>query len=253
LPLLYYTIDLKQLFYNIFMLKYRKNTKEYAMRLTLDEYCKHFKMSKEMLNSKLKAKKLNYIIEDGQTFIIVTRSSLPQEKRAQIHQEKKEQREVKREATKPKTTVATVIGLYQKENTALKEKILQLEAKIDKLIDDKEQMLRAERDKIEQIYTTKDEQLKNILELVNSKMKMEQEKIHEIESVTHTHDEAEIEESEKIVELKEYLKSLGLKASKRRAIKKRFLDIYDSDVRIINQNGKLYLNFSKYDYSDLLG
>ena len=222
------------------------------MRLTLDEYCKHFKMSKEMVNSKLRAKKLNYIIENGMTYIIVTRSSLPQDKRTEIHQEQKEMAQVKKAIEKPKTTVATVIGLYQKENTALKEKIIQLEIKIDKLIDDKEQMLRDERDKIEQIYETKDEQLKNILELVNSKMKLEQEKVHEIESFTHS--EADIEEEdEKIVELKAYLKSLGLKSSKRRAIKKRFLDVYDSDVRIINQNGKLYLNFSKYDYSDLLG
>jgi len=32
------------------------------MRLTLEEYSKHFKMSKEMINSKLRSKKLNYII-----------------------------------------------------------------------------------------------------------------------------------------------------------------------------------------------
>jgi len=222
------------------------------MRLTLDEYCNHFKMSKEMLNSKLRAKKLNYIIEKGMTYIIVTRSSLPLEKRTEIYQEQKEIAQVKKDIEKPKTTVATVIGLYQKENTALKEKIMQLEIKIDKLIDDKERMLRDERDKIEQIYETKDEQLKNILELVNSKMKLEQEKVHEIESFTHSEADIEEEEDEKIVELKIYLKSLGLKSSKKRAIKKRFLDVYDSDVRIINQNGKLYLNFSKYDYSDLL-
>ena len=222
------------------------------MRLTLDEYCQHFKMSREMVNSKLRAKKLNYIIENGMTYIIVTRSSLGQEKRTQIHQEQKEQAQIQKEILKPKTTVATVIGLYQKENNALKERIIQLEIKIDKLIDDKEQMLRDERDKIEQIYETKDEQLKNILELVNSKMKLEHETVHEIENFSHS--EADIEEvDERIVELKQYLKSLGLKSSKRRAIKKRFLEVYDSDIRIINQNGKLYLNLSKYDYSDLLG
>jgi len=120
------------------------------MRLTLDEYSKHFKMSKEMINSKLRAKKLNYIIEDGVTYIIVTRSSLDQSKREAIHKEKKEQtqevkkqtQEVKQMPQKPKTTVAMVLSLYQKENQQLKEKIVQLEAKIDKLIDDKEQMLR---------------------------------------------------------------------------------------------------------------
>lgn len=221
------------------------------MRLTLDEYCKHFKMSKEMLNSKLRAKKLNYIIENGMTYIIVTRSSLPTEQRSAIHQEQKEKAQTQKELEKPKTTVATVIGLYQKENTALKEKIMQLEIKIDKLIDDKEQMLRDERDKIEHIYETKDAQLKNILELVNSKMRLEKETIHEIESFESSEVFSE-DKDEEIIELKEYLKSLGLKSSKRRSIKKRFLEVYDSDIRIINQNGKLYLNFSKYDYSDLL-
>ena len=218
------------------------------MRLTLDEYCNHFKMSKEMLNSKLRAKKLNYIIENGETFIIVTRSSLDKDKRSEIHQEKKEQ--IKNEIIKPKTTVATVINLYQRENTALKEKIMQLEMKIDKLINDKEQMLRDERDKIEEIYTTKDTQLKNILELVNAKMMQEKETIHEIESFKQEED-AKIDETE-IVELKVYLKSLGINSKQRKAIKQRFLNAYDSDIRIILQNGKLFLDFSKYDYSDLL-
>jgi hypothetical protein len=100
------------------------------MRLTIDEYCKHFKMSKEMLNSKLRAKKLNYIIEDSVTYIIVTRSSLEKDKISETHQEQK----TKKDIAKPKTTVATVISLYQRENSSLKEKILQLEMKIDKLI-----------------------------------------------------------------------------------------------------------------------
>ena len=216
------------------------------MRLTLDEYCKHFKMSKEMLNSKLRAKKLNYIIENGETFIIVTRSSLDKHKRSEIHQEQKEKHIIK-----PKTTVATVLALYQKENTYLKEKIMQLEIKIDKLIDDKEQMLRDERDKIEEIYSSKDAQLKNILELVNAKMNLERQEIQKLESFDE-HQEAEIVSKAQIVELKAYLKSLGINSSKRKAIKKRFLNAYDNDIRIILQNGKLFLDFSKYDYSDLL-
>ncbi|MBA1433522.1 MAG: hypothetical protein FAF04_08025 [Epsilonproteobacteria bacterium] len=227
------------------------------MRLTVDEYCKHFKMSKEMINSKLRAKKLNYIIEDGVTYIIVTRSSLEAEKREEIHREKKEKREEKQMPQKPKTTVAMVLSLYQKENQHLKEKIAQLEAKIDKLIDDKEQMLREEMNKIEQVYSQKDEQLKNILELMNTQMLTQRSQtIHDVETVTtedtpNTKEEKSKKEDE-IVELKEYLKSLDLESYQRKIIKKRFLAVYDKDIRIIKQNGKLYLNFSKYDYSDLL-
>lgn len=224
------------------------------MRLTIDEYCKYFKMSKEMINSKIKAKKLNYIIEEGKTYIIVTRSSLDREKREEIHQEKNMTPRENTQIAKPKTTVATVIALYQKENSFLKGKIAQLEAKIDKLIDDKEQMLRDEIEKIERIYSTKDAQLKNILELIDKKMKLERtdatiHDVHEIESFNHQN---EPELGQGVVELKEYLRSLNIKSSQRKMIKKRFLDAYDNDSRVIHKEGKLYLDFSKYDYSDLL-
>lgn len=223
------------------------------MRLTLDEYSKHFKMSKEMINSKLRAKKLNYIIEDGITYIIVTRSSLEPQKREEIHQEKKEQKEVKQMPQKPKTTVAMVLSLYQKENHQLKEKIIQLETKIDKLIDDKEQMLREEMNKIEQVYSQKDEQLKNILELMNTQLLTQTpQTIHDVETVSTESRKEHKKREDEIVELKEYLKKLELESYQRKIIKKRFLAVYDKDVRIIKQNGKLYLNFSKYDYSDLL-
>jgi len=226
------------------------------MRLTLDEYSKHFKMSKEMINSKLRAKKLNYIIEDGTTYIIVTRSSLDSEKRNEIHTEKKEkvQKTTQQVVAKPKTTVAMVLGLYQRENQQLKEKIVQLEAKIDKLIDDKEQMLRDEMAKIEQVYSTKDEQLKSVLELINTQLKYEKSTsaiVHETETVA-VEDSSTQNASEEIIELKAYLKTLDLKSYQKKIIKKRFFAVYDKDVRIIKQNGKFYLDFSKYDYSDLL-
>jgi len=223
------------------------------MRLTLDEYSKHFKMSKEMINSKLRSKKLNYIIEDGVTYIIATKNSATQEQIVKITEKQVESEPPV--LTKQKTTVATVLALYQRENRHLKEKITQLEEKIDKLIDDKEQMLRDERDKIEEIYSSKDKQLKNILELINTKLMMEKEPqtIHEIE----TYPTAEVKEvlntkKSEVVELRDYLQSLDLKSNQRKKIKKRFLSVYDSDIRIIQQNGKLYLDFSKYDYSDLL-
>ncbi|MEK6658739.1 MAG: hypothetical protein AABY36_03545 [Campylobacterota bacterium] len=218
------------------------------MKLTIDEYCKHFKMSKEMVNSKIRAKKLDYIIEESQIYIIVVQNPLEN-----IPEEKKILTNENSQVARPKTTVATVLALYQKENNFLKSKIAQLETKIDKLIDDKEQMLRDEIDKIERIYSSKDTQLKNILELIDKKMKLEQQKttIHEIESFHHQ-DEAELLDKPAIIELKEYLRSLNIKSSQRKIIKKRFLDAYDNDIRVIHKDGKLYLDFSKYDYSDLL-
>ena len=217
------------------------------MRLTLEEYSKHFKMSKEMINSKLRTKKLNYIIENGATYIIVTKSSLQDEQQKEIHKSKKIPPE-----QKPKPTVSMILSLYQKENQQLKEKIVQLETKVDKLIDDKEQMLRDEMNRIEQVYSTKDEQLKNILELINQQMTMQQTAtIHEVETLEKKRVEDK-KELTPIIELKEYLRTLDLTNHEKKLIKKNFLSTYDKDVRIIKQNGKIFLDFSKYDYSDLL-
>jgi outer membrane murein-binding lipoprotein Lpp len=217
------------------------------MRLTIDEYSKQFKMSKEMINSKLRTKKLNYIIENGTTYIIVPRNA--------VHKKERKEQPAASAPTKPKTTVAMVLQLYQKENRQLKEKIQQLEAKIDRLIDDKEQMLRDEMRKIEQVYAAKDEQLKTVLELVNTKLltQVPPTTVHEVEPIDKNEEKIkDVEVVDEIVELKAYLKTLDLEPYQGKIIKKRFLAVYDSDVRVIKQNGKLYLNFSKYDYSDLL-
>jgi seryl-tRNA synthetase len=148
--------------------------------------------------------------------------------------------------------VGTIIALYQKENRHLKEKIVQLEAKIDRLIADKEQMLRDERDRIEQVYSNKDEQLKNILELINTKLMLTQKsEVHDVD----VHDDEPIEASwdqRDFVELRHYLKSLDIKSAERKMIRRRFAEAFGSDVRIIQQNGQFFLDFSKYDYSDLL-
>lgn len=235
------------------------------MRLTIDQYSKHFKMSKEMIQSKLRAKKLNYIIEDSQTYIIVTEDAFqsmqaPQPEEKALPQASA-QIQVKHAVAKPKATVAAVLALYQRENKHLKDKILKLEDKIDLLIADKEKMLRDERDKIEQLYNTKDEQLKNILELINKKMMLEHsghETIHEVESIEETKEivdevlASDIEPEKTFIELKEYLKGLDIKSYQKKNIKKRFLDAYHSDIRIIQRNGKLYLDLARYDYTDLL-
>ncbi|MFA6191548.1 MAG: hypothetical protein WC665_04270 [Sulfurimonas sp.] len=223
------------------------------MRLTLDEYSRHFRMSKEMISSKLKEKKLNYIIDDGVTYILVTRNSLESHKNSEEIQ-RKAQEEARKALTKPKITVATVLALYQRENQQLKEKIAQLESKIDKLIDDKEQMLRDEMNKIEQVYSAKDEQLKNILELVNAKLMLDnrQQAVHEIQDYETIEDTQVNDNASQLIELRDYLRTLDLKSNQRKIIKKRFLAVYDNDIRVLQQNGKLYLDFSKYDYSDLL-
>ncbi|SFV50734.1 hypothetical protein MNB_SM-7-1159 [hydrothermal vent metagenome] len=218
------------------------------MRLTIDQYSKYFKLSKELIHSKLRSKKLNYINEDGTIYIIIPESDPIAQKLRQAQTKKESQNKMPPPPPqKPKITVATLIELYKRENSALKERIKKLEAKIDQLIDDKERMLREERERIEKIYAAKDEQLKTILELIDAKLKIEQQNqlpSSDLELLPTT--------SSQRVELKEYLKSLDLDPQKRKMIKKRFHAIKGSDIRVQEQNGKVYLDFGKYDYSDLL-
>ncbi len=238
------------------------------MRFSIDEYSQRFKMSKEMIHSRMRNKRLNYIIEDGETYIIVARSSLDTESRREIHEQKKESKKVElkktvevqepktSQSTNKKTTVATIINLYQRENHQLKNRIKELEAKIDKLIDDKERMLIDERNRIEKVYTDKDQQLKTILELINTKMltTSNTQTVHDI-NITEKDEEDVLEaswQSPHLVSLKKYLKTLDAPSSHRKIIKRRFTTRYGHDVRIIQQNGEFYLDFSKYDYSDLL-
>lgn len=219
------------------------------MRFTVDEYAKTFKMSKEMIQNKLRTKRLNYIIEGGVTYIIVPRSSLDEEKRQELTQKTKT---APATSTPQKTTVGMIIALYQKENQQLKLKIKELEAKIDRLVNDKEQMLIAERERIEEIYTAKDEQLKNFFEVINTKLLLSQEsRIHDVD-ISSTPQNVAPSLSSGVIELKRYLKFIGMGANERKAVKRRFELSYGSDVRVIQKEGEFYVDLSKYDYTDFL-
>jgi hypothetical protein len=221
------------------------------MRFSIDEYAKTFKMSKEMIQNKIRTKRLNYIIESGVTYIIVPRSSLDEEKQQKIHESSKQSTNTNLPVTaSPKTSVGMVISLYQKENHHLKLKIKELEAKIDRLTNDKEEMLIAERKRIEDIYATKDEQLKNILEVLSTKLMLSQN--NTVHDVDVAHPNTLSIEPKGVIELKRYLKFIGIGSEARKQIRRRFTERFGSDVRIIQREGEFYVDLSKYDYTDLL-
>jgi len=223
------------------------------MRFTIEEYAAAYSISPEMVHSRIRRNRLNYIIEDETTYIVVPKHQVPyRDEDANI------QENTPAPVVEKKTTVATVIGLYQKENRYLKLKIEELEAKVDRLIHEKEQLLKEERERIEKVYTDKDMQLKTILELINTKLLQEGAGTHSIDShvIQETKDiqaPIEVENAPSTpVELKEYLRSLNLKSSTRKIIKRRFAEAFGADSRIQLKNGLFYLDFDRYDYSDLL-
>ena len=215
------------------------------MRLSIDEYADRFDLPVATIHTKLRSKELNYTIDQGIVYILL--SSTPEQKQ--------------------KTSVGTIIALYQKENQHLKDKIDELENKVDRLINDKEQMLREERSRIEHLYQSKDEQLKTVLELMNTKLQLSQPRpiessqpISSVETDLDEEFEVPIAVKEPEVEphnphkisLRQYLKNIGLEAMEKRLIKRRFAGAYGSDIRILQHDGEFYLDLSKFDYSDLL-
>ncbi len=213
------------------------------MCFTIDEYAKAYSISPEMVHSRIRRNRLNYIIEDETTYIVVPKHQVPHiadDAPAQVAEKK--------------TTVGTVIGLYQKENRYLKLKIEELEAKIDRLIGDKEQLLKDERVRIEKIYADKDTQLKTILELINTKLLQESSVHYQTDAVVleGTTNKTIEKKQTPPVELKQYLRSLDIKSNVRKNIKRRFAEAFGADSRIVLKDGLFYLDFDRYDYSDLL-
>ncbi len=241
------------------------------MRFTIEEYANAYSISPEMVQSRLRRNRLNYIIENDTTYIVVPKHQVPyhasdaSSAKPQVQYEDDEHSSSREDAPETKnnhqtkapqkkTTVATVIGLYQKENHYLKRKIEELEAKVDRLVDEKEQLLKEERSRIEKVYSDKDTQLKSILELINIKLLQESAASPKDYLATEVAIEGQLEggKEQEPVELKQYLRSLDLKSSQRKSIKRRFAEAFGSDSRILLKNGLFYLDFDRYDYSDLL-
>ena len=214
------------------------------MRLSIDEYANRFEVPVATIHTQLRNRELDYSIDNGIVYILL--SSTPEPKQ--------------------KTSVGTIIALYQKENQHLKDKVEELESKIDRLINDKEQMLREERSRIEHLYQSKDEQLKTVLELINTKLQLSQpqsitssEAINSVEADLDEEIDAPQQQSPNQelhnphkISLRQYLKNIGLEAMQKRMIKRRFAGAYGSDIRILQHGGEFYLDLSKFDYSDLL-
>jgi hypothetical protein len=147
--------------------------------------------------------------------------------------------------------------LLEEQNAKLQEKVDKLENETRSLRDQKEQMLIAERIKIEQIYQDKDEQLKNILNSFKAQFLLAPQKNEE------EHLDAEIEEIKEIpiieeekslgiVSLKKYLKDTKLSEKKIQKIKDKFKKRAKKDERVIIVGKKYYLDLDKYDYKDLV-
>lgn len=118
------------------------------------DMAKYLGVSKEAIYNRLRRGTLDSVLEDGKKYVILTDT-------------------LKREGRLPKRANITTnldsdyVDLLKAQVEELKIKNQKLEDDKERLLLDKERMLIESKDKIEQIYKERDEQLKTILTLAN--------------------------------------------------------------------------------------
>lgn len=196
-------------------------------KMTVAEAASHFNVSKEAIHNRIRRGTLDCVIEHGVKYVIMAEAG-----------------------NSVTQTDNRYYDYIEKENERLKVRVSVLEHETKDLRIQRETMLISERDKIEQIYKERDDQLRNVLQVVASRFLSQAT----MDSVIENAVTAEVieEHDNKLVALKDFLKLKAYKGKKRDKIKKRFKKNADEDSRIIVKEGKLYLDPNRFDYSDLL-
>jgi len=229
-------------------------------KMTVADAAEHFNVSKEAIHNRIRRGTLNSIIENGVKYVVLQEDKPAMQADSRFH------------------------DYIEKENERLKEKNERLETEINRLRDQREQMLIDERDKVERIYKERDEQLKNVLQVFASKLlpKSEADAIIEetvaaevveepvmplpeedfedgiideepfVGTIEDKPDPFEGDDFDDLVSLKHFMKLKGYGKKQRQRIKERFKKQAPDDSRIIVRGGKLHLRPYHYDYSDLL-
>lgn len=200
-------------------------------KMTIADAAEYFNVSKEAIHNRIRRGSLNCIVENGVKYVAV-------------------------EAAKNNTGTNLVSDnrytqYIEEENVRLRDKVESLEKETTRLRDQREQMLIDERIKVEQIYKERDAQLRSVLHVVATKF------------LSHANEEAVMQEAinadivdtdiEEWISLKSFLKLKRIKDKEKKKIKNRFESVAEEgDERLSVREGKIFLNPSQYDYSELL-
>ncbi|MCK9473293.1 DNA-binding protein [Sulfurimonas sp.] len=207
-------------------------------KLTIPDAADKLGVSKEAIHNRIRRGSLQSVIEDGVKLVILSEHKSAQAKTAN---------------TNGKKTASFADERYYKlleeQNAKLQQKVETLESETRSLRDQKEQMLLQEREKIEQIYKEKDEQLKNIINAISSKFILNAPDESFEAEIEHIQKE-DLAEEKRLVSLSKYLKSKDFSKKKRLKIKEKFKAREKEDPRVIEIDKKYYIDLQKYDYSD---
>lgn len=211
-------------------------------KVTIHDAAELLGVSKEAIHNRIRRGSLQSVVEDGIKLVI-----LDKEESVQPLTKKTTTQKV------PHQTPDRYYKFLEEQNEKLQQKVETLEKETRSLRDQKEQMLIEERLKIERIYKEKDEQLKNIINAISTKLMLHapQEMI-EGEITEQEEQETLTQEGRRLISINKYLKSRDFPKKERSRIKENFARNAKEDARIITIGKKQYIDLQKYDYSDLM-
>ncbi len=211
-------------------------------KVTIHDAAELLGVSKEAIHNRIRRGSLQSVVEDGIKLVI-------------LEKEENVQPLTKKTTTQktPHQTPDRYYKFLEEQNEKLQQKVETLEKETRSLRDQKEQMLIEERLKIERIYKEKDEQLKNIINAISTKLMLHapQEMI-EGEIAQEEAQETITQEGRRLISVNKYLKSRDFPKKERNRIKEKFERAAKEDARIITIGKKYYIDLQKYDYSDLM-
>lgn len=204
-------------------------------KMTIADAAEYFNVSKEAIHNRIRRGSLDCIVDNGVKYVAV---------------------ESAKSSTETNIASDTRYTQYiEQENERLREKVDVLEKETNRLRDQREQMLIDERIKVEQIYKERDAQLRSVLHVVATKF-LSHASVDDVMEEARTVDaiNADVVESDigEWVSLKSFLKLKRYNDKEKKKIKNRFESLGENDVRLNIRDGKVFLNPSEYDYSDLL-
>ena len=230
--------------------------------ITILEAAEHLGVSKEAIHNRVRRGSLEVSVIDGVKYVDIDTTAKAPTPKAKP--------QIRRAPTK--ATDDRYYKFLEDQNSQLQMKVEKLEGETRSLRDQKELMLIREREKIEQIYKEKDEQLKNFLSTLSSQFMLgapiqtvaveeehldaeieeDSENFKEISEVAELEKKEKFKPKNKLISLKKYLKKRAYSDKEQDKVIKEFRKKAKTDDRIIVLGSKLYIDTVKYEYSDLI-
>jgi len=207
-------------------------------KMNVNDAAVYFGISKEAIHNRIRRGSLESIMEEGIKMVMIDTTAKTKTTRTSLR-------------TQTSLTSDRYYKLLEEQNVKLQTRVDVLEGETRSLRDQKELMLIEEREKIEQIYKEKDEQLKNILATLSSQFMLTQPAPQEDPLEIETVEIEEVQESD-VISLKKFVKNLNVSDKKSQKIKTKFKKKAKTDNRITLIGDKIYVDILKYDYSDII-